>query len=316
MEDRRWVEVSLEAAPEHAGLRVDSFLAARLRRCSRAEARRLIEEGRVSVRGRRAKPASRVISGQPVVVKFPSRIDPPAACAALEVLFEDDVLLVVNKPAGVLTQPTDKIKRNSVTAILAAQFPAVRLYTVHRLDRETSGALLLAKTRSAARALSVAFQARSIRKEYVAIVVGRVAFDWKLADAPLGREGGEICVRQSARPGGLEAVTEFERLAASDDRSLVRACPKTGRLHQIRAHLAWLGHPVLGDKIYQGDGSAYLKAAEGALTAADVEALGAPRQMLHAARLSFAHPMTGEELSIQAPAPRDFVERLPPGSSS
>jgi 23S rRNA pseudouridine1911/1915/1917 synthase len=311
MESKDWVEVRLEARPDHDGLRLDVFLAARLQRLSRAEAQKLIEQGRVRLPGRPAKASCRLASGEAVLVLYPRRVDPPARCETLKILFEDEWLLAVDKPAGVLSHPSDKMKRNSVTSILKAQFPGLRPHTVHRLDRETSGALLLAKTAPAARALSDAFAERRVKKEYLALVSGRVAFEYKLVDAPLRRAPGPIRVRQMCGPGGDLAITEIERLAAADDRSLVRASPKTGRLHQIRAHLAWLGHPVLGDKIYQGDGGAYLRATAGELAAEDLAAVGALRQMLHARSIALTHPMTGARLSIEVEPPADFAGLAP-----
>jgi 23S rRNA pseudouridine1911/1915/1917 synthase len=308
-----WVEVELAAAEAHGGLRLDVFLSTRLRGCSRVRAQKLIDEGRVRL-GTAAHPpkaATRLAAGQTVIVLFPKREDPPPIAESLPVLYEDEQLVAVHKPAGMLSHPTDKIKQNSVTSVVRAQFPDIRLYTVHRLDRETSGVFLLAKSRAAAKAMADLFASRKVAKENLAIVAGRVPFEWKLVDEPLGREGGEIRVRQAAGAGRTPAVTEIERLSASDERSLVLAKPKTGRLHQIRAHLAWLGHPILGDKLYHGDGSAYLKATRGELTAEDIERLGAPRQLLHSRRICFDHPLTGAAVSISAPPPVDFLDRLP-----
>jgi RluA family pseudouridine synthase len=308
-----WVEVELSAAEAHGGLRLDVFLSGRLRGCSRVQAQKLIEEGRVKLGtgAQRPKASTRLSAGQSVIVLFPRREDPPPVAGSLPVLYEDDQLVAVHKPAGMLSHPTDKIKKNSVTSVVQSQFPGLRLYTVHRLDRETSGVFLLAKSRAAAKSMADLFASRKVAKEYLAIVSGFVPFEWKLVDEPLGLEGGEIRVRQAAGAGRTPAVTEIERLSASAQRSLVLAKPKTGRLHQIRAHLAWLGHPILGDKLYQGDGSAYLKATRGELTPEDLEALGAPRQLLHSRRVLFDHPFTGTAVSISAPPPVDFLDRLP-----
>jgi 23S rRNA pseudouridine1911/1915/1917 synthase len=197
-----------------------------------------------------------------------------------------------------------------VTTVLSRQFPGAKLHLAHRLDRETSGVLLLAKNPDGARALWRQFLARGIKKEYLALVSGRVLWKKKTVDLPLGREGGEIHVRQAGAADGQPALTEFQLVEAWPAGSLVRAMPATGRLHQIRVHLAHLGHPVLGDKLYTGDGSCYLKAVRRELSTGDLEGLGAPRQMLHARRISLRHPASGEAVAIEAPPPPDFEGAL------
>lgn len=306
-----WVEVPFEVQKPQDGQRVDAFLAARLHKYSRVEVQRVVAEGRVFVRGRAAKASTRVADGDVVVVRYPRREEPPASIETLEVLLEDEWLLAVNKPAGVLSHPTDKIVANTVTSVLKAMRPGMVPRLAHRLDRETSGVLLLAKDAETSRLLADAFVERRIEKEYVAVVLGRVDWETKTVDAPIGREDAEIKVRQTVGDDGSAAVTEFTRLAVRDDISLVAARPKTGRLHQIRVHLAHLGHPVAGDKLYIGQGEAYLKAVRGELTQADKDALGADRQLLHARRLSLVHPRTGAGLVLEAPAPADIRVLFP-----
>lgn len=304
-----WVDVRFRVVARHDGLRVDAFLAARLRACSRTEAQRMIDDGRVSLRGRPAKASARVDAGEDVVVRFPARgPEPPPPVSALEILHEDAQLVAVQKPAGILTHPNLRMRLASATDILSKQRPDFKPHPVHRLDRETSGVLVLAKTAGAARELGAQFARRGLRKEYLAVVSGVVAFEWRIVDAPLAAARGIIRVRQAVKAQGVRALTELERLAVAEDRSLVLAVPKTGRLHQIRVHLASLGHPVLGDKLYMGEGEAYLKAVDRKLTDEDLLRLKAPRQMLHAWRLSFTHPMTGASLTVVAPPPEDFRE--------
>jgi 23S rRNA pseudouridine1911/1915/1917 synthase len=196
-----------------------------------------------------------------------------------------------------------------MTSILRSQFPQTNLHLVHRLDRETSGVLIFAKCRDSARKLTGQFFRREIFKEYLAITIGRFACKTTTVEIPLGREGLDIKVRQKA--GGEEgARTVFECMAANAQASLVRALPKTGRLHQIRVHLALLGHPILGDKLYTGDGHLYMKAVKKELTPEDLKGLGASRQMLHARALTLQHPATGQKLKIVAKPPHDFLECL------
>jgi 23S rRNA pseudouridine1911/1915/1917 synthase len=304
-----WVEVPFEVQKPHDGLRLDSYLASRLHRYSRSQVQRLIDAGRVHLRGKTVKPATRVASGETVLIRYPRHEELPCLHAELPVLFEDDSLLIVNKPAPLLCHPTDKIQNNTVTSVLKRQFPALRLHLAHRLDRETSGVLLLAKDPATSRRLAGHFISRLVKKQYLALVFGEVSWRRKTVDAPLGKENLEIKVRQAVG-SGAEARTEFERLACGSGISLVLARPLTGRLHQIRVHLAHLGHPVLGDKLYNGKGELYLKAVRKTLDEADLAKLGAPRQMLHAHRLRLPHPKTEQELSITAPLPEDFMRLL------
>lgn len=319
-----WIEVPFEVPGDHAGSRLDAYLAKRLHRYSRAEVQRLIANGRVAIATRHAgkegspagrvslrewaaKAAARVGPGDRIVVRYPRREEPPPRHERLAVLFEDRWLVAVNKPGDLLSHPTDKVVRGAATSILREQFGGARLHLAHRLDRETSGVLLLAKDPATARGLTDAFTARRVAKEYLALVKGRVAFESRRVELALGREGREIKVRQAVSASGQPAATEFRRLSAGEEASLVLAAPKTGRLHQIRVHLAHLGHPVLGDKLYAGDGTAYMKAVRRELTEGDVAALGAARQMLHAWRLALEHPATGAALTLVATPPEDFL---------
>ena len=304
-----WVEVPFPVQKPHDGERLDSYLAARLHRYSRSQVQRLIAAGRVFRPGRMVKPAARVASGETVLIRYPRHEELPCLHAELPVIYEDDLLLAINKPAPLLCHPTDRIQNNTVTAILKGQFPGRRLHLLHRLDRETSGTLLLAKDRDTARRITVHFTQRRLKKEYLALVFGQVAWRHRKVDAPLGREGREIKVRQSVGAGAA-ALTEFERLAVGSGASLVLARPLTGRLHQIRAHLAYLGHPVVGDKLYLGRGELYMKAVRKTLSDADIEKLGASRQMLHAHRLRLPHPATDREICVSAPLPEDFRAAL------
>lgn len=298
--------------PEFSGSRLDVYLAARLHRHSRAKVQGLISAGRVYFRGKPAKPAARVLAGERIIIRYPAGTDAPARHASLEVLYEDEELLAVNKPGDVLSHPTDKAANNSVTVILSKQFPQGRHFLAHRLDRETSGVLLLAKSSTAAARLQEQFAGRRIKKEYWAIVSGNARFKRKIVDAPLGYDEHEIRVRQKVCLGseGHPAVTHFYALALTEKASLIRAVPKTGRLHQIRAHLAWLGLPILGDKLYMGNGEVYLKAWRKQLQEVDLKALGAKRQMLHARNLKLSHPLSGKQIDITAPIPEDFAECL------
>ncbi|MBI3299022.1 MAG: RluA family pseudouridine synthase [Elusimicrobia bacterium] len=304
------VRFSVTDVPGAAGGRLDRFLAARIKGSTRSDAQRLLDEGRVSVAGRPGVPraATRVGTADTVVVLYPKREDPPPVVERLSVLYEDEFLLAVDKPARMLSHPTDKVARNSVTEVLAAQFPGLEPRLAHRLDRETSGVLLLTKDAVSARLVQEQFERRETAKEYLALVSGSPAWRETTLDLPLAKAGGGIKVRQAALEDGAPAWTDFLVLASSETAALVLCKPRTGRLHQIRVHLMHLGHPILGDILYGGDGSLYLKAVAGSITAEDRAAAGAPRQMLHARALSFAHPRGGAPLTVTAEAPRDMRE--------
>jgi 23S rRNA pseudouridine1911/1915/1917 synthase len=302
-----WVTVPFRVLKEHGGMRLDAYLALRLHKYSRVRVQKIIDEGRVTMRGRPGKASARVLDGETVTIRYPRTEEPPVPHETLPILYQDDSLVVIDKPGGVLSHPTDKILHNAVTTILTRQLGR-KLHLAHRLDRETSGVLVLALDPGAARALFEQFVGREVTKEYLAVVFGQVTWKTKTVDAPLGPEGGEIKVRQKVGEG-QSAVTEFSRLATDGKLSLVRARPKTGRLHQIRAHLAHVGHPVVGDKLYVGEGEAYMKAVRRELGRADLDALGADRQLLHAWKISFAHPVTGKKLTVTAPVPADFPLR-------
>jgi 23S rRNA pseudouridine1911/1915/1917 synthase len=308
-----WVPFTVEA--RYDGLRVDRFLANRLAAYSRSRVQRILNEGRIQRAGRLVKASSKVSSGDRIFIAYPRRPEKPLPeNAALPVLFEDADYLIISKPSGLLSHPTDKIQLHTVLGVLRHCRPDIaRFHLLHRLDRETSGVLALGKTVQAARSWTQAMERHEIQKEYLALVHG-VAPDGGEIDYSIGRENGEIKVRQcitAAEP--VPAFTEFVRLAVSRDHSvsLIRAWPKTGRLHQIRVHFASSGHPLLGDALYIDGGRMYKKMIAGNITPEDRQTLGFPRVALHALALSFNHPRTRIPLKTTAPLPgdmRDFID--------
>lgn len=309
MRDSIEIRFPVRDVPGAEGGRLDQFLTARIKGATRSGVQKMVEGGRVRVEGRPGgtRASTRVALEDTVVVLYPRREDPPPRVETISVLYEDERLLVVDKPAGVLSHPTDKIARNSVTEILKAQFPGGRFLLAHRLDRETSGVLALTKDSESARLLQEQFERRDTAKEYLALVHGRPSWAETLADFPLEKEEGDVKVRQIVSATGDPAVTKFSVLSSSDAASLILCRPKTGRLHQLRVHLSHLGHPILGDLLYGPDPSLYMKAVTGVITDADRLSAGASRQMLHAAHLSFLHPGDSRPLSVSSPLPADFI---------
>jgi len=289
--------LTLTARRGDANRRIDRFIAER-GGISRGEARRALERGGVFVDGQRCKVASRgVHPGQELVVNLEEggRVAGDAAAPASlgrdRLLFADEHLLAVDKPAGVPAQPTLTTDRGHLPE-LAGRLLGAEVTLVHRLDRETSGVTVLARTPAAARALAAAFREGTPEKTYLALCARSPVPPEGRVDAPLGpdpRRRG----RRAVRPDGEAAATRYRTLfVGPSGAALVEARPETGRTHQIRVHLAHLGAPLLGDARYGGPRM--------------VAELAIPRTMLHAHRLTLAHPKSGRPMTFEAPVPADF----------
>ncbi len=281
---------------EAAGERLDVFLAASAG--SRAAAQRLIDAGLVRVDGElRAK--RHVLSGGETisVQEAAPAARPEAPPAPFRIAYEDEHLLVVDKPAGVVVHPGRGREEGTLVQALAGRVAGgpepERPGVVHRLDRDTSGLLVLARGDGAHTALAAALRARRITREYLALVEGRPAARTGTIDAPLGRDRRVRTRISTDTDEPRAAITHFETERALPDSTLLRVRLETGRTHQIRAHLLAIGHPVVGDGEY-GHAGRY----------------GLRRQFLHAARLAFDHPVTGEPLDLRSPLPEDLVEAL------
>ncbi len=286
--------------------RLDAWLAAARPDHSRARWQELIREGRVRVNGLPRKPGHPLRAGDAVEFDIP----PPEPVGlkpepiALDILFEDDHLLVLNKLPGLVVHPAPGHDAGTlVNALLHHCGPGFnvggdqRPGIVHRLDRDTSGALVVAKTEAALRGLAAQFKNREVRKEYLALAWGRPVPAEGTIETLVGRHPRHR-QKMSARPrSGRPAVTHYETVQALGPASLLRVRIETGRTHQIRVHLAHRGHPVVGD-------TQYGRARPGVLP------VEPERQMLHAERLAFRHPVTGAELEFQAPMPPDMRELL------
>jgi 23S rRNA pseudouridine1911/1915/1917 synthase len=296
-------EVELQVTSEKG--RLDRFLAEGVPDLSRSAAQRLIDGGQVSVNGEAAKASYKIRKGDHVVAYLPSG-DPTelvAEAIPLSVVYEDSDLLVVDKPAGMVVHPAPGHSGGTLVNALLAHCPELessdddRPGIVHRLDRDTSGLILVAKTEKARRALQRQFQDRLVSKAYLALLDGHVQPSWGRIEAPIGRDP-RYRQQMAVLQGGREAVTEYHVLEqfshqtgpAAGDFTLVEAGPKTGRTHQIRVHFSSIGHPVVGDSVY-GRRRAQLPL---------------PRHFLHAWRLGFKHPRTGQRMNLETPLPPDL----------
>ncbi len=299
--------------PELAGARLDVVLARLAPDLSRARVKRLVDEGRVRLAGRPAKPAARVRPGDALEIEVP----PPEPSAAvpqdlpLSVLHEDRDLVVLDKAAGMVVHPARGAPHSTVVNALlhrlrtASALP--RLGLVHRLDRDTSGCLVVARTEAALAALQAQWKGRTVEKVYVALCHGALAPEGRL-DTPYGRHPRDRTRYTSRGTHPRRAVTAWRTLERfGDAASLAEVTLHTGRTHQIRVHLAEAGHPLLADATYGGTRrEARLPVESRARRAA--EAIG--RQALHAARLAFDHPRTGRRVTFEAPLPADFGRAL------
>jgi 23S rRNA pseudouridine1911/1915/1917 synthase len=292
--------VTTDLVADRSGERLDVFVARRLPALTRSHARRLIEDGCVDVAGERVKPGLRLEAGQRVRVDLPapapSRVEPEAI--ALDVLYEDRDLLAVNKHAGMTVHPAPGHPSSTlVNAILAHCTDlsgiggVMRPGIVHRLDRDTSGVILVAKHDRAHDALARQLKDRTVEKTYRALVEGTPAPAAGVIEAPIGRDPRRR-QRMAVVEGGREAVTRYRVIERFNGASLLEVLPKTGRTHQIRVHLAAIGHPIVGDRVY----GARSRIVE--------------RQFLHALRIVFDHPSSAERMAIEAPLAPDLERAL------
>ena len=293
-----------------AGARLDAWLSGAVPELSRSRVQGLIADGHVLLEGARARPSSRLRTGQEVtlVIPAPTPAEPRAEAIALHVVHEDDDLIVVDKPAGLVVHPGAGTAGGTlVNALLhhAKNLSGVggvlRPGIVHRLDKGTSGLLVVAKHDAAHRSLVEQFAGRTVEKEYLALVLGVPRAKEGTVNAPIGRDPRDRKRMSVKATRGREARSSWRVEEAFDGSALLRVRIHTGRTHQIRVHLASLGHPVAGDATYGGGRTASSRSA-----AARAALLSLDRPALHAARLGFDHPRTGERLVFESPLPADL----------
>ena len=303
-------EHALTLAPETAGLRFDQALAQALPQYSRARLKTWIESGAVQVDGRPLRGKDRVLGGEQVRIhaQLPAQSQVQAEAMPLNVLFRDRAVLVIDKPAGLVVHPGAGNVRHTLQNALLALDPKLALVPraglVHRLDKDTSGLLLVARTPEAHTALSAAMAARQITREYLAVCTGAMTGGGTI-DEPIGRHR-TLRTRKAVRSDGRPAVSHYRIERRFRAHTLVRVTLETGRTHQIRVHLAHVGFPVVGDPVYGGR----RRIPKGSSPALAAELQAFPRQALHATRLTLVHPFTHREHEWRSPLPEDMQRLL------
>ncbi len=302
------------------GKRIDAYLSNRFPDYSRSVIQKVIEAQAVHVNGLSVKASYKVRLDDLIRIRLPEPVDdaPVPEDIPISVIYEDDAFTLVNKPAGMVVHPAKG--HWSGTLVNALQFHYDTLSTVggehrpgivHRLDRDTTGLLLVAKDDMAHRKLASQFEQRTIHKEYLAIVSGVPDRDSDFVERPIGPHptNREKMAIRNLEDGGKEATTFYEVLERFPNHALVRCKPRTGRTHQIRVHLAHIGHPVVADKLYSGRDRLTVGEVLGPLVSNADDVL-IERQALHAFQLKLSHPLTGLALEFQAPLPEDMERTL------
>lgn len=298
-------KVELTVAEEMSGKRLDSVLAGMMPQYSRSFIQKLFENGSITVGGDPCSEKKRKAAAGDIVeitIPQPERLEVEAEDIPLDIVYEDDELLVVDKPAGMVVHPAPG--NHSGTLVNALMYHCgdalssingvIRPGIVHRIDKDTSGLLMVAKTDRAHNALSAQLAEHSITRRYKAIVYSNIKEDEGTVDKPIGRDPGNRLRNAVVYTNSKNAVTHYRVLERFGGFTLVEAVLETGRTHQIRVHMAYIRHPLLGDTLYGLAKNRY----------------GAKRQMLHAGVLGFVHPVTGEYMEFNSPLPQDFEDVL------
>ncbi len=304
--------------PRGTGRRIDAYLALRFSDWSRAQFVRWIRDGMVHSDMRQLKPSSTIAEGEVIRIFVPG-IAPEGAPPPLPpILYEDEHIMVLDKPAGLLMHAVGQRWSYSVVGLAREARPGHEIDIAHRLDRETSGVVILVKTLDANRRMRELFQDRYVSKTYQAIVRGDPSWETEVCELPLGTlnpkvemtvatgKAETVELRQGHVPAGSSARTRFSVLQRFSGHALVECHPETGRTHQIRAHLECLGFPILGDKLYGQPDDVFLEALRKGPTARVRSSIGFPRHCLHARSIAFPHPFSGQTLRVSAPLAADM----------
>ena len=304
------VVLTFPVSGDVAGMRLDRFIQRRIPRLSRTRAQAVIRECGYHADGRRRRPSDIVRAGE-VVLLVRERFEEPNVPLTFEVVHDDGAVMGIDKPAGLPIHRTASYHRHTLTYLLRERFEASGFVprVAHRLDRETSGLVLCGRSLEAERGLKIAFQDHAVQKTYLAIVAGvpeQRAGEITHNMGPV-REGLHLLME--IRDDGLAAHTEYRVLARRSRHALLALSPRTGRQHQLRVHLAAIGHPIVGDKLYGPEREQpFLEVIERGLSPDLLTRLGHPRQALHALSAALPHPVSGTRLRLEAPLARDLQQ--------
>ncbi|MBI4832647.1 MAG: RluA family pseudouridine synthase [Candidatus Lindowbacteria bacterium] len=309
-------ERTLTVSGEHAGTRLDQYVAAHVPELSRARAQALIHAGKALVNGEPVKPSHKVREGEAILVFMErvSRASVGAEDIPLDIVFEDDHIIVVNKPAGMVVHPAAGARSGTLVNALMAHSnqlartgAAERPGIVHRLDKNTSGLLVVAKTDAAHRALTESISRRTVKRQYRALVYGNFAESSGTVDAPIGRCPSDRKKMAVTGVGSREAMTAFTVKESFPGAAHLEVQLSTGRTHQIRVHMTYIGHPIIGDTVY----GVRLRRFHERMTPAVVQAIAELHShMLHAEILEFEHPVLDGPMRFSAPLPYEFTNLL------
>jgi 23S rRNA pseudouridine1911/1915/1917 synthase len=296
------MEEIIRLTADDVGERLDKYVAQKMPSLSRSRLQQLIGEGLVTVNGVAVKASCRIQQGDEIVARIPpiEKVELVPQHMPLRMVYEDEDLVVVDKPAGMVVHPAHGHRYGTLVNALLARYPDLhvdennRPGIVHRLDKNTSGLIIAVKNEDARRNLQRQFKEGQVKKTYLALVEGKVEPERGIVDAPLGRDAKHRKRMAVVPKGGRKAVTEYRVLEYLGDNTLLEIRPRTGRTHQIRVHLAFVGHPVVGDTVY-----GYRK-----------QRLGLKRQFLHAQGLGFHLPSSGKYVSVSSELPEDLREVL------
>ncbi|MDA1162320.1 MAG: RluA family pseudouridine synthase [Planctomycetota bacterium] len=313
------ISITVEARAH--GWRIDHYLARLYPNYSRAAFQRAISQEAVLLNGLPAKTGRRLRVNDTLSVKLPAESDSslPAEDIPLDILFEDDSLVVINKHAGMIVHPGRGNYHGTLAGALQFHFDQLsdmagqlRPGIVHRLDRDTTGVIIVAKDNQVHSRLSSQFENREVIKEYRALIWGGPDFDSDLIETHVCIHQGKREKMQVCQPGGKsrEATTWYEVIKRFRKATYIRLLPKTGRTHQLRVHMSHLGHPILADSLYRGQSQATMADLHPNSSADTESPVLIQRQALHAMRITFRHPHSGKEMTIEAPLPADMQATL------
>ncbi len=312
----RLIDVPFVVHPHEHGTRVDTFLSRRVKRMSRSLVVRVIKLGNVRKEPAGTivdRPSLRVFEGETIVMKRKPLNEAPTDDIEIPILFADEHVLAVCKPGDLVVHPTASAYHRTLIRILRERLDDHDLDLAHRIDKETSGLVLLGRDNKSASHLTQQFARREVEKTYLAVVEGVPEFITETVDVPLRLVPDSLtsCLMEVGGEGAQPALTFFEVLATGADAALVKCSPKTGRQHQIRVHLLHLGHRILGDKLYSEDEQLFIEAVGGRIPDEELtDRIGHHRQALHAFSATFQHPGLDERMTLEAPPPPDFMALL------